>query len=185
MEYNNKNFINNNDDLSFVPLNVKQELNPINSSFPLLMNLNNLTTPPSPITNLQQGNSVPIMVYPTDVPDMYLYNNINSTKETNLQYPDQVSSDDLYSYNESRYDNNYIYNCINPIDILRNFDLNIDEYDTRANVSDNSIDNIFTSIEKNNPGILGTMKAYRIPYPIAKLIIKKIIFLTLKYEKGR
>ena len=34
--------------------------------------------------------------------------------------------------------------------------------------------NIFSKIENDHSGILATMKAYRIPYPIAKILIKKI-----------
>ena len=38
---------------------------------------------------------------------------------------------------------------------------------------------IFDIIESDHSGILATMKAYRIPYPIAKILIKKIIKISL------
>ena len=38
---------------------------------------------------------------------------------------------------------------------------------------------IFDIIENDHSGILATMKAYRIPYPIAKILIKKIIKISL------
>ena len=37
------------------------------------------------------------------------------------------------------------------------------------------INNIFSKIENDHSGILATMKAYRIPYPIAKILIKKLL----------
>ena len=172
-----------NNDICFVPLNIKQELNPINSSFPLLMNLNTLTTPISPVSNLQQNTPMPIMPYPENIPDMNLSNNTSQNEQNQLEYPDEINPDDLYSYNESRDSENYIYTSINPVDILRNFNFNIDSDETRDNSTYKSIENIFDLIEKNNPSILSTMKAYRIPYPVAKLLIKKIISLTLKYGK--
>lgn len=193
MEYINENFINNNDDndLSFVPLNIKQDLNPINSSFPLLMNLDSLSISIATngslntlqLPNLPIGNSMPIIPYPDTVPNMETISNLNNTEETNLEYPSEINSDDLYSYNEDRFDDNYLINTINPLDILRNFDLSPEYYDYRNESDSNNIDSIFNKIEKNNPGILATMKAYRIPYPIAKLLIKKIISLTLRYEQ--
>ena len=47
---------------------------------------------------------------------------------------------------------------------------------------ESEVDKIFKKIEDNNSVVLATMKAYRIPYPIAKLLIKNIIKLTLEYE---
>ena len=75
---------------------------------------------------------------------------------------------------------------INPLDILRNFsfdDIQLSD-NFRNNNKENYIDEIFKKIEDNNSVVLATMKAYRIPYPIAKLLIKNIIKLTLEY-KGR
>ena len=44
------------------------------------------------------------------------------------------------------------------------------------------IDEIFESIKTNNSHIFSTLKAYRIPLPIASLIIKKIIKITLEHK---
>ena len=192
MEYNNKNSKNDDNDLCFIPLNIKQELSPINSSFPLLMNLDSLSlslntnsafvTLPSPTTNMQSITKAPIVPYPDDIPDMYKYNDINTSEEENLEYPDEVNSDDLYSYNEARFNEDYLTNYVNHLDILKNFDLTPDTSEYRQNVDSETIDKVFDSIEKNNPGIFATLKTYRIPYPIAKLLVKKIISLTLKYN---
>ena len=46
----------------------------------------------------------------------------------------------------------------------------------------NKIDDIFECIKTDNSAILSTLKAYRMPLPIASLIIKKIIKITLEHK---
>ena len=68
------------------------------------------------------------------------------------------------------------------IKILREFDLLIDDYeDTRGKKS--SVEKIFKKIEEKEESIMKVLKLYNIPYPVASLIVKKIISLTLKYKK--
>lgn len=116
-------------------------------------------------------------------------NNVPSSfpsQSTDLEYPSELNSDDLYSYNKPRMNDNYDESIINPLDILRNFsfdDIQLSD-SFRNDNKENYIDEIFKKIEDNNSVVLATMKAYRIPYPIAKLLIKNIIKLTLEY-KGR
>lgn len=66
--------------------------------------------------------------------------------------------------------------------ILRDLDLGND-YESIYRESNNSdIDNIFKKIEEDYGSIMSTLKIYKIPYPIASLIIRKIISLTLKFS---
>lgn len=166
-------------------------------SFPTL-NLNPL---PMPLNTTPLIESAPLTPYPKNIPTLEESTNLspnvnNSSKDeittnipnTNttsnntfdLEYPDE-DNDFLYSYNESRLNENYLDNLVNPIDILRNFDISLDfDSDIRKdNCTTDDIDSIFSIIEKDYSGILATLKAYRIPYPIAKLLIKKIIKISL------
>lgn len=106
------------------------------------------------------------------------YNNDN----INLEYPTEQDDSFLYSYNEPKVNERYLDNSVNILDILRNFDISLDFSSSESrknNCTEDEVDEVFALIEKDNPGILATMKAYRIPYPIAKLLIKKIIKISL------
>lgn len=207
----NKNKINNDNDLNFIPLNIENPL-AINNSFPLNYNLEeismtktfgtlsfnfptlNLSPQPMPITNTPIIETSPLTPYPKNIPTLEQTTpisptnttsdkkNINTTQNNtfDLEYPDE-DDDFLYSYNESRLSNDYLDNLVNPLDILKNFDISLDfDSDVRKDTcTEKEIDDIFAIVEKNYSGILATMKAYRIPYPIAKLLIKKIIKISL------
>lgn len=115
------------------------------------------------------------------------FNNNNNLNNTNtpgeLEYPSELDDDFLYSYNDAKVNERYLENIIDPIDILRNFDLSLEFSDTESRknkCSEEDINEIFCLIEKEHAGILASMKAYRIPYPIAKLLIKKIIKISLE-----
>lgn len=110
----------------------------------------------------------------------------NKLKEDNgyLSDPKDSSTKDippLFSYNV---DNTFTNKNFTPNEILRNsyFDFN-DETDLIRDCSDSNIDNVFKSIEDANPGTLTLMEAYNIPYPIAKLIGRRFIKLTLDFYK--
>lgn len=106
------------------------------------------------------------------------YNNAN----INLEYPTEIDDSSLYSYNEPKVNERYLDESINILDILRNFDMTLDFSSSESrknNCTEDDVNEVFSLIEKDNPGILATMKAYRIPYPIAKLLIKKIIKISL------
>ena len=165
----------------------------------------NMITPSEDKCN--KSDIAPLTPYPSNIPNIEktqispptINNNYNSSpnnsdkvpssfpsNSSNLEYPSEVNSDDLFSYNKPRINENYNNDSVNPLDILRNFvseDIELSDY-SRSNNNSSIIDDIFKKIEDNNSIVLATMKAYRIPYPIAKLIIKNIIKLTLEY-KGR
>ncbi|WP_052447366.1 hypothetical protein [Clostridium polynesiense] len=75
------------------------------------------------------------------------------------------------------------FNIHTPMEALRNLDLELEE-DTCAestrDVEDN-IGRILKKIENNNPAIFNTLSAYKIPYPISRLLVKRIIRLSLSY----
>ena len=128
----------------------------------------------------------PAMPYPNNIPSMDTSNttSITSSNENalNNEFPSEPSSNDLFSYNTTDFKNiSYYLPVINPLDILRNFNLSLYD-DSRDSASNKEIDEIFESIKTNNSHIFSTLKAYRIPLPIASLIIKKIIKITLEHK---
>lgn len=129
----------------------------------------------------------PAMPYPNNILSMDTSNTtpISSSDENilNDEFPSEPASEDLYSYNTNDSRNiGYYLPSVNPLDILRNFDLSLSDDDSRDSVSNKEIDAIFECIKTDNSAILSTLKAYRIPLPIASLIIKKIIKITLEHK---
>ncbi|CDF57567.1 hypothetical protein [Thermobrachium celere] len=47
----------------------------------------------------------------------------------------------------------------------------------------NEVDRILNKIEKNNPEIFVLLKMYNMPYPVARRLVRRIIRLTLQYQK--
>ena len=203
-------------DLTFAPMNIQDALKPANFPTPNITGgpMSNGTMYmcfPAPSINMMNPamntdnmtNIVPSTPYPSNIPDIEKTemnnpkNTINSNTTQNvpsnlpsnssqLEYPSEVNSEDLYSYNKPRLNDNYDTNLINPLNILRNFsfeDIQLSD-GCRGDSKEDDVEEIFKKIEENNSVVLATMKAYRIPYPIAKLLIKNIIKLTLEY-KGR
>lgn len=112
--------------------------------------------------------------------------NTNNIATENELFPSETSEDELYSYNTNRSNNSFINN-LPHLDILRDFDLSIDSDiidDTRSSYNDD-IDKIFSDIEENDSGLLGTLKAYNVPYPIANLILKKTIKLAITNYRNK
>jgi len=110
------------------------------------------------------------------------YMNSNNYNNINLEYPSEQDDNFLHSYNEAKVNERYSDDSVSILDILRNFDISVDFSSTefrKNNCTEDEVDELFALIEKDNPGILATMKTYRIPYPIAKLLIKKIIQISL------
>lgn len=211
-KYNNNNN-DNNDDLTFIPLNIDSSLAPNSTKFPLQIegisvtktlgtislgfpNLN-INPTPMPLTTNPMIELAPLTPYPKNIPTIdsneslnTKNNNINTNNTNNtttgLEYPSEIDDSFLYSYNEPKVNERYIDDSINILDILRNFDMSLDFSSSESrknNCTEDEVNKIFALIEKDNPGILATMKAYRIPYPITKLLIKKIIKISLDNYK--
>lgn len=206
---NKNNQTQTDNDLKFTPLSIQDSLK-LNNFVPPSVNgspMNSGTTflcfpaltinyPGQQIGNFPAVNATPLTPYPSNIPEIEstemtpttkdnLINNLPNINDQ-LEYPTEVNSDDLFSYNKPRIDPNYTNNSVNHLDILRSFALDdfISSDSFRGDSTQKDIDSIFKKIVENNSVVLATMKAYRIPYPIAKLLIKNIIKLTLEY-KGR
>ncbi|WP_195987343.1 hypothetical protein [Clostridium sp. D53t1_180928_C8] len=199
----------NDDDLNFMPLNIDSSLAPNSTKFPLLFNIDgisitktfgtlslgfpnlNINPTPIPLNTNPMTEIAPLTPYPKNVPNIdsntslkESNNNTNiiNNNNTELEYPTELDDSFLYSYNEEKVNDRYLDDSINTIDILRNLDISLDFSSTdsrKYNCTEDEVNELFALIEKDNPGILATMKAYRIPYPIAKLLIKKIIKISL------
>lgn len=164
----------------------------------------NINPNPMPLNITTMPEMAPLTPYPKNIPNIDLNTSLNNdnnnvktpgintntntnlfnpnTNATGLEYPTELDDDFLYSYNEPKVNDRYLENSVNILDILRNFDFSLDFSSSESrknNCSEDEVNDIFSLIEKNNAGILATMKAYRIPYPIAKLLIKKIIKISL------
>ena len=134
-----------------------------------------------------------------------LINSPNSpqNKDLSIQYPGDTSSDTLYSYNNANLNttntsnttpntstnninNNTTTNANvkNPAELLRSLNLDVDEdIDLIRCCKDDDINKLYKEIENDCPGILSLLEAYNIPSPIAKLIVRRIIKITMRYCK--
>ncbi len=191
----------NKDDLNFIPLNIKGPLTPGSSKFPLVMNMDGISigtnsnniflnfssiTPSNMVSNLKTNS--PLIPYPSSIPELEYDSNLldgtipNSNISEEILSPTELSEDDLYSYNESTFDNNYFKNTVDHMELLRTLGISIEDFDlsNRGKKCDSHLDDVFKDIEENYKGIIATMRTYRIPYPITKLLIKRIIEVSLK-----
>lgn len=168
----------------------------------------NINPTPLPLTTNPITELAPLTPYPKNIPTLdsntSLNGNVNSTTNSNdynnnynnnenymnsnnynninLEYPSEQDDNFLHSYNETKVNERYSDDSVNILDILRNFDISVDfssDKFRKNNCTEDEVDELFALIEKDSPGILATMKTYRIPYPIAKLLIKKIIQISL------
>lgn len=94
-------------------------------------------------------------------------------------YSDELNDNISESSNISNIANNSIPTTF---DALRNLDLDLnEEEDLERSNSDNDVNKIYLRIERRHPGIFATLYSYRIPRPIVRVIIKRLIKLTLSY----
>jgi len=117
--------------------------------------------------------------------------NINNNVNLDL-FPSETGLPELCYYSsesENFYDRNDNANINtvrdvipNTFDVLRGLDLDLEETEDLERVHyDNDVNKIYSRIEQRNPGIFATLYSYRIPRPIARVIIKRLISLTLLY----
>lgn len=136
-----------------------------------------LTAPPM--------NTTPLV--PVDI------NQLIGDEETDLEFPSEESEDILPQYNKKQDIttpkqpiNKTITPCecdIMPQDILRDYDLALeikDDYLKRGS-STKKINEIFSYLESRDCNILNALNEYRVPYPISKAIVKKIISISIDY----
>lgn len=161
-----------NDELKFIPMNTSSNLLCSNAMGQTIQNLadsalNGITNNflydfATPINNVKE--------------DQNFYADIDYIPEVDTEYPIEIYADESYPscqipQNEPRH-----------MRILREYDLSIDDYKCiRENKSD--VEKIFNKIQEKDEAIIKILKLYNIPYPIAALLVKKIISLTLKYKE--
>jgi len=92
------------------------------------------------------------------------------------------SNEPDYSTNRNVNMNTVMDSIPTNFDVLRNFDLDLDETEDLERVySDNDVNKIYLKIEQKNPGIFATLYSYRIPRPIVRVIVKRLIKISLSY----
>lgn len=172
MENSEVKHIDQNDELKFIPMPTNSNLLCSNVTWQPVQNLadsalngienNFLNDFATPITNIKEENN--------------FYAEIDYIDEEETEYPIEIYSDEAYP------------SCQIPeteprhMRILREYDLSIDDYKgIRENKSD--VEKIFNKIQEKDEAIIKILKLYNIPYPIAALLVKKIISLTLKYKE--
>lgn len=163
------------------PITELAPLTPYPKNIPTLDSNTSLNKNISNTTNTNDYNNNYTNSYNNNNNNYMNPNNYNNTN-LDLEYPTEQDDSFLYSYNEPKVNERYLDDSVNILDILRSFDISLDFSSSESrknNCTEAEVDEVFALIEKDNPGILATMKAYRIPYPIAKLLIKKIIKISL------
>lgn len=112
------------------------------------------------------------------------YNNSTPPKQDTSdnnpnKYPSDISSDTLYSYNSS--ENRFPE--IQEIISMLNIPYYEDNSSSDRNDADKKINSIYETIEKKYSEIIKTLESYKIPLPVSKLIVRKIIRISVKYSK--
>ena len=160
--------------------------------FPNNMDINyNDSEPNYILTNIPNMN--PLNMGPSyTIPEGFDMNNTNSQTGASTALNPKVDN----SYNSFEKLNDYMktYEKSGVIrsdkeiedpphmEILRELDLG-SQYDSiYRDDKSKEIDSIFKKIEENHGAIISTLKAYRIPYPIISLLVKKIIKITLEHS---
>ncbi len=69
-------------------------------------------------------------------------------------------------------------NIPSPMQLLRKYSYELDDENQRSEV-----ESIYSNIEKNHHNVIDSLIEYKIPVPIAKVITKKIVKLSLEYSK--
>ena len=115
--------------------------------------------------------------YPSEenIDILYSYNKSNTTSSSGNTAPATPSNITPSSSNASE----------NISNVLRNYFNNLDEnIDLCRKCSDKRINKIYSKIIEKNPEIFSMLiDCYKIPHPIAKTLIRKIIKLSLQYCK--
>lgn len=195
-KYKPKKINNNsrNDDMMFTTFktNFDMKINsPLLGWLPIYFYPNNMNIPPLNIMPQLLNNNLNI---PSENSNMNFYNdnanddilysyNKDSAPQNNNSNPSSMGNINMgyYSSNTPFY-SNALNNPPRIFDCLKDFDLDIDrDIDTLRNDIDDYIEEIFNNIESNNPKTFALLNAYAVPYPIQKLLIKRIIRFTVDY----
>lgn len=184
---NNRN-ITDEDDIKLVPFNTSRPTPPNNQSpfsmsttgwIPVYFFNNPAFNNMGPGIGDNMANPLPINGFA----------NFPNLPNMNMNKPDNTDTTNSTSTSEKFYPYSPLINpdnreLPNIIQLLSDFDLDLDEdVDLVRNCSDKSIDKIYEKIEKNHPEIFALVKAYNIPCPIFKLLIRRVIKISMNYCK--
>ena len=169
--FNNMTNANNN---PFPAPNFSNLYNPnMNNNMPSLGNMN---------SNMSSNNP---NIFPSDenIDNLYSYNKSNSSSYN----PGSMSSSSNMgsSNNPGSMNSPNINRSENISDVLRNYTADLDEdVDLCRHCLDKRIDKVYKKIQEKDPEIISMLvENYNIPCPIAKIIVRKIIKLSLQYCK--
>ncbi|SFD33188.1 hypothetical protein [Clostridium uliginosum] len=185
---------NDTSDINFVPLKSYYNSEYKLSSLTPFIDMNNSIFNNNYTHNNQFQRAFSNYEMPSSVPISTTNSNVENNSNNNDSYlnlfPSETSESELYSYYNALNKNitntntneNSSMRILTPEEILRNFDLDLDEnIDLERACCNNDINKIYSEIEKKHPAILSTLSAYKIPYPISRVIIKRLIKLSLNY----
>ena len=105
---------------------------------------------------------------------MYSYNNANLNTTNTSNTTPNTSTNNINNNTTTN------ANVKNPAELLRSLNLDVDLIRC---CKDDDINKLYKEIENDCPGILSLLEAYNIPSPIAKLIVRRIIKITMRYCK--
>lgn len=178
--FSNMNSANN----PFPAPNFSNLYNPnMNNNMPSLGNMNSNMG-----SNMSSNNP---NIFPSDenIDNLYSYNKSNSSS---YNPGSMSSSSNMGSYSNMGSSNNpgsmnspNINRSENISDVLRNYTADLDEdVDLCRHCLDKRIDKVYKKIQEKDPEIISMLvENYNIPCPIAKIIVRKIIKLSLQYCK--
>ena len=129
--------------------------------------------------------------------NMNLFKNNNLMRDENSLnlFPSETAGEELYCYynalngcknniesnmrsSEEDEDNKIIVKIPSPTELLRKYNFELVENTERGEV-----ESIYCDICKNHHNIIDSLTEYKMPVPIAKLITKSIVRLSLQYSK--
>ena len=166
---------NNDFDYDFMPLQNNFDFRCNQSSLTPFFKVNNSLFANNSNSELNynfRGDNNSSNLFPDETMESQLYCYINQLNKDSTKTSDTVKQDKL--------------DVLTPDKILRGFDLDLNENEDLERINpDNDVNRIYLKIEERNPNILTTLSLYGIPYPIARVMIKRIIKLSLQYYKER
>ncbi|MGL5151144.1 MAG: hypothetical protein ACRC7N_11300 [Clostridium sp.] len=172
-------------DLNFAPINLESPFHPSENGWMPVISLKD-DMPHAEISNSSSdifSPNVAINPYNLSIKDANNpFDTIpNGPSPNSNLYPNEEPNNELYSYNKNR---ELYLSSIESIfieELLSDIDYNYDEFNDDLNRACNSkLNTIFKTIQDECPAIMKTLKSYKVPYPIAKILVKKIINISLE-----
>ncbi len=123
--------------------------------------------------------------------ELFEKNKFMRSENTLNLFPSETANEELYCYYnaldgcnnntrgyEEKDGDKITVNIPSPTELLRKYN-----YELVENIERDQVENIYCDIAKNHHNIIDSLTEYKIPVPIAKLITKNIVRLSLQYSK--